>query len=654
MRLFSRCFMKPWMVWFLAVSGVPSIGAAFDSGAGISLGDLGSDFRSGQEVFLFPQGLFNVDERMVLQFVHTDSPYRALEGSSLFEVGVDLGKSLYNSRSEEMGNGAGFVISPMQDLQLGVWFGDYAPAFGAFIGRGIAATGWTTHVGMDLDGDENNGNETNELKSIDPYSVELEPARKLDLSAAYRFRELDFGLRFWWGSAALTEHPDDHIGPINIYETSGASVGVESNDPYSVKEGRFALSEVGVGAGVGFVGIEGVRMDFGLRAGFLGSSYTPNGIERDFFDGFGHDVQTRLRATVQVNSTLEVGGAVGYRDQSMSFSPLLQRDGGELVDFDDVPFGADGQPIYLDPPGAPGSRNTLPGPGDCTDPAGQYTEHHGPQGLIGSKYAGNELCPVLGVEYEEELGQWDATLLARYRPTSRVTLYGAVGLGATVAHRKAGLRGDSWYVKRTVTALAVPYIRGGFAGQVTEWLDVMMGVHRRWQTLALSTEGFDARIPPKDELGPLSDGTTPVGNENNVNANRRLYTAESSVNGSVTQSMMGLRAHHKGVALVAHLDTDVLFNGLYGVFGKEASGTPMTWVNLIYDWDYLEDGTLGNGLFVSPHVPEAAASEEKAARSGNRGVAAEELDFGLDEIVDSAVEEEQKNPRRRAFPPRRD
>lgn len=630
--------------------GFCSSAAAFDGGAGTAMGDQGSDFKTGQEVFMFPQGLFNIDERVVLQFVSPDFTGRALDVSTLFNANPNHELTLYNSGAEELSNGGGFVVALDSNLQVGMWFGLYAPSYGAFLARGMSETGWTNFAGVA-------GNE--ELEAMDPYAPGLEPARKLDLFAAYRLNDVDLGLRLWWGSTSTTYFPDDQFGPVNIDKFSGGQVAEGeglAGEEVEIAEGSFGLADFGIGFGAGYNGIEGMELDAGVQIGLPFSTYEPNAMT-DFYDFGGHSLKAKLRGMYQVSSDLEVGASVGVNMQSTSFSPLKQRDGGELVDFDPEPLAADGNPIFLDSPGAPGSTNIMPSPAQCLGGDQQYTNVHGPQGLQGSEFAGNELCPVFGAKYEEGMSQFDLSFLAKYSPSKRVVLYSALGLGYVGASKKASVGEDKWYIEDSISSLASPFIRAGFQGQVTDWFDVMMGVNRRWQQFSVAREGFDSRIPD-DDVGPGENGTTPVGNENNVNANRRTYNESTSYDASITQASLGLRMHYNGLQLIAHMDASSLFDGIYFISGRAADSSPFTWINLIYDWDYMKDANEGNGNFSSPHAPIRAQAEDELlpvrnrADSAARGMSSEQEDTDVDDIPLPPDDEDDDSGKSSPFPSR--
>ena len=635
------------------VLGICSTAFSFDGGVGTAIGDQGSDFRTGQEVFMFPQGLFNIDERVVLQYVSGDFLGRALDVSTLMGGNPNHQSTLYNSAAEELANGGGFVVAVDPNLQVGMWVGLYAPTYGAFLARGMNETGWTDFVGV-------NNNE--ELEGMDPYEAGLEPARKLDLFAAYRLDDLDVGLRLWWGSTSTSYFPDDQYGPVNIDSFSGGqAVDGETElpgDEVEIAEGTFSLKDFGIGLGAGYSGLDGARIDFGLQFGMPSSTYEPNGIS-DFYELAGHLFKIKVRGMYEISSNLEVGASLGFNSQGTTFKPLKQRDGGDLVDFDPEPLEADGNPVFLDSPGASGSSNTMPSPAQCLGGDQQYSNHHGPQGLQGSEFAGNELCPVYGAQYDEGMSQFDFSVLAQYEPVPQVTLYSAVGLGYVAAKKKASVvnnkGNEEWYIEDTISSLATPFIRVGFQGEVTKWFDVMMGVSRRWQQFSVAREGYDSRITD-DDIGPGENGTTPVGNENNVNANRQTYNESSSYDASITQASLGFRAHYSGLQLVAHLDANALFNGVYFISGKAADSSPLTWINIIYDWDYDRDGNEGNGTFTSPHAPRSAVDDvplpARRSASSRSVESVKSIDSDLDDIVDAAVAEDDEEDSQSPFPSR--
>ena len=635
------------------ILGICSTAFSFDGGVGTAIGDQGSDFKTGQEVFMFPQGLFNIDERVVLQFVSADFLGRALDVSTLLGTNPNHQFTLYNSAAEELANGGGFVVAVDSNLQVGMWVGFYAPTYGAFLARGMNETGWTNFEGV-------NGNE--ELDDMDPYTSGLEPARKLDLFAAYRLAELDLdlGLRLWWGSTSTSYFPDDQYGPVNVDPFSGGQV-IEGDtelpgDEVEIAEGTFSLNDFGIGLGAGYSAIDGAQIDFGLQFGMPSSTYEPNGIS-DFYELGGHSFKMKVRGMYEISSNLEVGASLGFNSQATSFKPLKQRDGGELVDFDPEPLGADGNPVFLDSPGASGSSNKMPSPSQCLGGDQQYSNVHGPQGLQGSEFSGNELCPVYGAQYDEGMSQFDFSVLAKYSPVSRVTLYSALGIGYVAASKKASVvnnKGtEEWYIEDSISSLATPFIRVGFQGQVSKRFDVMMGVSRRWQQFSRAREGYDSRILD-DDIGPGENGTTPVGNENNVNANRQTYNESASYDASITQASLGLRAHYNGLQLIAHLDADALFNGVYFISGKAAESRPLTWINIIYDWDYEKDGSEGNGTFTSPHAPRSGLDDVPLpTRSAPRSVeSAKSIDSDLDDIVDAVLAEDDEEDSRSPFPSR--
>ena len=54
---------------------------------------------------------------------------------------------------------------------------------------------------------------------------------------------------------------------------------------------------------------------------------------------------------------------------------------------------------------------------------------------------------------------------------------------------------------------------------------------------------------------------------------------------------------------MAQVNPDVLFNGPYLAFGREATSAPLTWVNLIYHWNAVEGTSAAEADSFSPRNP---------------------------------------------------
>jgi hypothetical protein len=104
--------------------------------------------------------------------------------------------------------------------------------------------------------------------------------------------------------------------------------------------------------------------------------------------------------------------------------------------------------------------------------------------------------------------------------------------------------------------------------------------------------------------------------------------------------MLGIRMHYRGIQLVAQVSPDILFNGPYLAFGKEAGSAPLTWVNLIYGWNAAETTTPADGASLSPHAPVREASRS--------------LDVVMDAVVEEEDQEAQEDEPIKSFFPVRD
>jgi hypothetical protein len=408
----------------------PGRALAFTSVEGALIGDQGFFWMTPGQVWIFAHTLGNIDNRVMLQ------------------VGAPPGSSYIDSSAFQLQNqlpiqnfpGGGFVLEPIENINVGLWISAYQPNFDDFVADAIAALNWNTYVG-----DGAGGGQTGELQNYDPYDNgtaannplfpisgnDIDAGRKLDLFASYWMPELNLetGAHLWYGSSHFNKELDDSTGPIDIDEdsnpTTGDALGAESNE--DVGESKFKLREFGLGLGGGYTGIANLRADAGVEFGFQSISWDPGGVG-DYLDAGGSNQAINLRAHYALNDRLTVGGFFRFARQGLGFEPKKQRDGGDLKEFftdlDDDQAGS------LNTPGG-GYPPDLPV--DPTDP-----DNAPPV---------TELLPVEGSKFERKNYNMQISALARYAPTSRIRLYGATGfVRRTSSARTTTCRSRLWRV----------------------------------------------------------------------------------------------------------------------------------------------------------------------------------------------------------------
>jgi len=288
----------------IATFGVANQAWALTSEEGTVLGDQGYYWQTGQESWIFPHSILNIDNRVMLQYVYsfvdasgavipsaTALTYQGIMGNNL------LSTDFYNVLPSQMGSGGGLVVETIDNLDVGMWFSDnYSPGLGGFVGRGVNSLAWG-----------HGATTVNDLQAIDPYEVSgvgpagsaLDAGRKMDLFAAYALPDIgvEAGLHLWWGSASNTFFPDDSTGPVNIDENSNDTEPnpISTSSVEDVAESVYSLSDFGLGLGGAYTGLPGLRVDLGFDLNFLGVNWEPNGMG-DYVDAGGMGLAINARA----------------------------------------------------------------------------------------------------------------------------------------------------------------------------------------------------------------------------------------------------------------------------------------------------------------------------------------------------------------------
>lgn len=570
-----------------------------------NLGDQAPYWDTGSEVWFFPHRLGNVDNRIMLQFFDpTAGSFTPGVGGSAQAVpsfesvltgAAAMTPSWYNLRPEQVAPGGGLVVEVQKDFNLGLWFAQVAPGFGGataaapamdggFVQRGVEATKWLHDAGAEPD----------DLDDIDPYDGDVEnqavdASRKLDLFASYWLSDLgvETGLRLWWGSGEFAFTPDETIGPINIDANSdpGDDAPAEEN-PTNVGENKYRVSELGVGLGAGYAGMPGLRLDVGLDFAFHSVTWEPNALN-NYVDAGGMQVGFNLRGRYALSDQFDVGAFVGVGRRSRSLAPKRHRDGGDL------------QPYYdnLDEDEAEGLPNPDPDTAlsfpNGTTPADEDIDS-------------DDISPPIGIKYDEVENDFQLTLMGRFRPVSRVSIYGAMGFSRISASGKISMPGDKWFAENHGRFLALPTFQVGAAGQVTKNLLLFIAATRRWQGHNFTEHSFDDRIPDNtnaQNIPATPDSDDPAaGNEDNTNGNRRDFKEVTHNDRSVTTFGVGFRFHLDAFSFDAHLTPGQLTSGPFFLTGN-ATGA-FAWVGVTYDWDFDADTRdTGNGEYwYSPHA----------------------------------------------------
>ncbi|MBW2458735.1 MAG: hypothetical protein JRI68_29825, partial [Deltaproteobacteria bacterium] len=209
------------MVWGSSASAMTSV-------EGTAIGDQGFYWTTPAEVWIFPHRIGNIDNRVMFQW-HDATPGSPL-GNPPIVYNVDGLMTASGVVSSVQGNaGGGFVVELIKDLNLGLWLSGYNPGHNAFVGRGIAATGWDTY---------NDGIGDMAALNIAGAAAGIEAGRKVDLFVSYWLSDLDIeaGLRFWYGSAAISNLPDESAGPVDIDADSNPTTDFDLGNPAGGRE----------------------------------------------------------------------------------------------------------------------------------------------------------------------------------------------------------------------------------------------------------------------------------------------------------------------------------------------------------------------------------------------------------------------------------
>jgi hypothetical protein len=579
---------------------------------GTLIGDQGFYWTTPAEVWIFPHRLGNIDNRVMFQWADAPAP-DPTEGfpPTLFNVN-GLMQSTGLVSSIQTNKGGGFVVETIDRLNVGLWLSGYATSHGAFVKRGIAATGWDTYVG-------NGAGDLGDLEGIDisgavlpdPPGQVLEAGRKVDLFASYWLPALNIetGLRLWWGSSGVGFLPDDSFGPIDIDVDSDTATGAPNTDPnvgsddqLVTKESTYDISDLGFSLGAGWTGIPGLRADLGLDINLLGVSWEPNGLS-NYVDIGGSAFAANLRSHFELTPEWTVGGFFRFGTASLGFQPKRQRDGGDLW------------PLYT-----PTAADDL---GNLPTPDGSLPNQVDPN------YNGTEQYPSKGIKYEESSSQVQLAALVHYTPISRVKLYSALGVRRRSFTAKTSI-GSTWSSEISTSWMTLPFVHIGCEGKVFDWLDLFLGATKQWRGVTRTTKYSDNRIPNNDDA-PGNAGTPVIaGSKNFTNKNRRVVETKTSVDNplqtSVTSVMIGARIHYKALQLIAHMDPDWLREGPAVLSGE--SNAMFAWMALVYDWDYDHDEEMGNGTqkYAGPSPHEAAPAKERERQPAPERVEYEEFD----------------------------
>lgn len=543
-----------------ALVSPPQPAFALTSVEGTTLGDQGYYWHFPQEAWIFYHRIRNIDNRAMLQLGAGDRP-TTVTADEILDGDLLQDTDVYNVSEAQLPDAGGAILEVIPNLHLGLWLSEYSRILNDR--AGLANTGFIERAESAIDF-------TGALDDLnDPRIDTIEPNRKVDFFVAYAFPDLNLetGLKLHWGSTKSAFKEDNSSGPVNLDPTG-------TNQAVAVDETVFAINDLGVGLSAGWLGLDNrLRIDFGFGLDLLGITYEPRGVN-DYIDAGGTAIDLNLRGHFNLFEKLALGAFVKFRQQSLGFEPKKLRNGGDL------------QPIDTTP------NNTLPDPEFGSFP-----------GLFA------------GTEYNETFGEFQIAALAKYTPTSRATLYAALGLGQVSASREVKV-GDTFSVEESNSLFAFPFINVGVSGQVLSWLEVFIGATKRWQAGSEETDALDERIPNDGET--QNGGAPPAGNEDNTNANRREQTTTASVDASTTSLSVGARVIIGDFQIVTSIDTDVLLNGPYFIFGADAgTNVPAVFMSLIYDWDSSEDKDGGNGTV--RYIPDDNnSSQRQQPRQGNQ------------------------------------
>lgn len=544
----------------------PRAALALDAVEATVIGDMGPYWFTPAEARTFAHRLPNIDSRVIAQL---GAPNVALTGP------------LYNVVDEQLARGGGFSL-PVGPLHMGIWIQQYAPSMSDFMTNAVASiAGW---------GDADYDDPNDELAAIDPRlngGSGLNPLRKADLFFAYWFEplQLETGARLWYGSTFNALEGDDSTGQIGINTDDDGTTGTNGADEnLAVDTSKYVLREMGVSLSAGWRGIPGLRVDAALDVGKLGAGWRPNGLD-DYVDAGGLELGFHARSHYELTREWTVGGFFQWMRQSMSATPLRDRDGGALKAY----FNG------LDPDQA----------GSLADPS-RASQPEGDPALAG------EDGPVKGMTYSEWTQRLQLAALAQFRPNSRATLYSALGWDMRTAGDKLAVDNDAWYDEQKSRLTALPFLHLGMTGRVFSWLDLMMGATKHWASVKNTHKAYDARIPDNgDARGPA--GTAPAAGSDDTNARRREIEEFTANDASTTTLLLGTRLHYEGLQITGHLNPAFLLNGSYVLSGTAAP--VWAFISVTYDWDFDSDVEGGNGTmpYVSPIAETAPASAPQAA-----------------------------------------
>ncbi|MEE2959995.1 MAG: hypothetical protein VYA34_04560 [Myxococcota bacterium] len=603
-------------IWLL-----PGLAWGYVADEGVAMGDLGEDFGTPQQLLRYPHQLRSSNQSIYVQWTkgmngQSFHPYKTISLNDLLNPAtqnpssLQSGSLLLHSENEAMANGLGLVFSPMDNVYVGLWFSDYAPAWGGFVDRGLIGVGWINYVG---------GGGATDFSKIDQYRTAEAGYRQFDSSLAYRWSEmdLDLGFRVYGGGSSRSQSPDDSTGPVVVLSGSQSNPTTSNQfTVFDVATSRYGASDFGFVLGAGFDGVPGLSLDFSVGAEFIGFEYNVNNIG-ELVDAGGQGLEFSLRAHYEVNRRFSVGSSLTFEKLGLSFEPLRQRDGGILPVYD---FGAiDGS--SLDDPNS--GNNTLAG-------------SSGPSGAISGDV--NEIRPVKGTVYQEDLSKLNWSILVGFNPNSRLELLAGVGMSLVNGQVVSGV-GGKWEASSSGGLTAFPHVRIGLNGAITDWLDLMIGLRHGVYSWQLKNRAFDDRIPKDDQYqtasGGVVDDNTSSGASaaggtqgvtppaENMNKNRQEKITESTETFTNTDLTLGLKFKFGDFSIMTHLNTDTLFKGLYFLFGESANGNasgsetakaPLVWVGMRYYWggdDHEDEEEVALPVLPKRAVPNPALTPKK-------------------------------------------
>ena len=278
----------------------------------------------------------------------------------------------------------------------------------------------------------------------------------------------------------------------------------------------------------------------------------------------------------------------------------------------------------------------------------------------------NEIRPVEGTVYNEDLSKLNWSILVGFNPNSRLELLAGVGI-SLVNGQVVSAVGDKWEASSTGGVTALPHVRIGLSGVITDWLDLMIGLRHGVYSWQLKNRAFDSRIPLDDHYqttsgGVVGDNTSSgesadggssgiVPPAENMNKNRQEKITESNETFTNTDLTLGLKFKFGDFTIMTHLNTDTLFKGLHFLFGESTNGNasegaiakaPLVWVGMRYYWggdDHEDEEEVALPVLPKRTAPNPALSPKK-----------KELELNLEVTHEKKKRGDEKEKRFPVFP----